>query len=103
MNTRRERDDIVDNAFSRLGLAEPLTADPRDTLFIQVFNDGNEIVSVYVKRPRADRHGRRRHCRRLHRRPLESDFAPAGSSHGDAGGHAKAPDVLPRGVQGLRV
>ena len=70
---------------------------------MEVFNDAKEIVSVDVKQPRADRHGRRRHCRRLHRRPLESDFAPAGSSHGDAGGHAKAPDVLPRGVQGLPV
>jgi hypothetical protein len=51
VNTRREGDDIVDNAFSRLGLAEPLTADPRDTLFVQVFNDANEIVRVYVKQP----------------------------------------------------
>jgi hypothetical protein len=36
VNTRRERDDIVDNAFSRLD---------------QVFNDANEIVRVYVKQP----------------------------------------------------
>jgi hypothetical protein len=41
----------VDNAFSRFEFAEPLQVDPRETLFIQVFNDGNETVSVYVKRP----------------------------------------------------
>lgn len=51
VNTRRERDDIVDNAFSRFEFAEPLEVNPRDTLFIQVFNDANEAVSVYVKQP----------------------------------------------------
>jgi hypothetical protein len=51
INVSLSRDDIVDNAFSRFEFREPLRVRAQEILFLQVFNESGEPVSVYVKLP----------------------------------------------------
>jgi hypothetical protein len=51
INLTIRRDDIVNNAFSRFELPRPVHVRPKQTLFIRVFNESDEPVSVYIKQP----------------------------------------------------
>jgi hypothetical protein len=51
INQPLQRPNLVNNGFSRFEFPQPLKVRPRQSLVIEAFNDSDQTVSFYVKKP----------------------------------------------------